>query len=333
MTNSDRHASPTSYHRIVVDERLLEMAASNAGGFSGWGSRALYEGDLGAQNWMGVVTEPNYPLRDGTRFQLAEHRLQAIEHSRVRTFVSLGPGDGLHDLPLIEKLNRNATLQYIPVDISRSLLELAINTVTPVNPVLVGIQCDFEVGFPFLSNVLIGEAERPILFSFLGGTIGNLDHGLSPFFDQLQSFMQPGDEFLLDLPIAGPEWNRETEPRLRHECYSNAFRQFLASGVAKYRSTNESDYADVRTKLLDQFSEKFELALTEEEGTGAMCVTVKEQSSNLIALRLRRFDWHCTLSWFHQRGFRVTFAKFGLDSVPGKFGMGVVLLTLPEKHV
>src|SRR5262249_51549183 len=119
------------------------------------------------------------------------------------------------------------SLRYIPIDISRGLLDAASRKLKGNAEIPVAILGDFEGGTRFLSVALNEYATHPILFSLLGGTIGNLDRGETSFFKNVLDLMRPPDHFLLDLPLAGAAWSEKTEPRLDKARYSEAFRSFL----------------------------------------------------------------------------------------------------------
>ena len=107
-------------------------------------------------------------------------------------------------------------MRYIPVEISQEMLERATGNLQPHARIPVGVLCDFEDDQEFLRQQLAVHASKPVLFSLLGGTVGNLDGGEAAFFSGFRNIMTNGDAFLLDLPLAGPSWTVDGEPRL-HE--------------------------------------------------------------------------------------------------------------------
>ena len=180
-----------------------------------WASRVLYLGAKGADNWLFVVNEPDYPLRGEDRFDLHKNRIDAIRQKSPKTMVSLGPGDGMDDVDIIDLFNSlDSNFQYIPVDISSELLKVTIENIGPHVDVPIGVQGDFESGQDFIYKVLSDYACSPILFCLLGGTIGNLDLDEHHFFSGFKKLLSNCNYFLFDVPLAGPSWNEKDDPRL-----------------------------------------------------------------------------------------------------------------------
>ena len=284
----------------------------------GWVSRALYAGEAGARNWLGVVREPTYALRDPKSYNLEANRLAAVWGRHPATFVSLGPGDGLNELELVRALSGPGLgkLRYIPVDISLPLLREAIANLRPHVEVPVGICCDFEDGREFLADTLRRRGQPPTLFALLGGTVGNLDAGEERFFAWIRSLLGAGDGFLLDLPLAGPHWTPADEPRLKPEAYTSAFRRFLGEAMDR----NDCPGAAA------VFEQRVELSLTHDAATGAEVILVADRARRRAVLIFRRYRWEPVLSWFRSQSFAVEFARSSITSDQDKFGMGVVFL-------
>jgi hypothetical protein len=307
---------------IIADERM----APDRGVIpppDDWASRALYVGEAGARNWLNVVAEPTYPLRDPSRYDLRANRLAALAvlRSRPATFVSLGPGDGLNDLELVRVLGEppSGNLRYLAVDISLPLLRQAVINLRGHVETPVGILCDFEDGRDLLTEALRRYAHPPILFALLGGTVGNLDAGEAPFFTWVRSRLGAGDGFLLDLPLAGPGWTPADEPRLKPEAYTNAFRCFLGEGMDQHDPGGAAA----------AFAQRVELSLNRDAATGAEEILVADRFNSRRVLTFRRYRWEPLLSWFRAQGFAVEFSRSSITSDQDKFGMGVVLLTAP----
>ena len=303
---------------IVADERVELINRRTAPPPNDWVSRALYVGENGARNWLGVVREPTYALRDPNCYNLGANRLAAVRGRHPATFVSLGPGDGLNELGLVQALSGPGPgqLRYIPVDISLPLLREAIANLRPHVEVPVGVLCDFEDGRDFLADALRRYGHPPTLFALLGGTVGNLDAGEPRFFAWVRSLLGAGDGFLLDIPLAGPAWTPADEPRLKPEAYTGAFRRFLCEAIDR----NDCDGAAA------VFEQRVELSLTHDAATGAEVILAADRLRRRAVLTFRRYRWETLLSWFRSRGFAVEFAHASINSDRDKFGMGVVLL-------
>lgn len=305
----------------IVFDKVVAKAEKEKNIPSNWASRALYFGYKGANNWLCVVNEPNYPLRGEDCFNLHKNRKDAIRGMTPKTLVSLGPGDGKDDIEIIDVIKSSEyQIQYIPVDISIELLKLTIANISPYVDVLIGVQGDFEGGQEYIYQVLSKHARPPILFTILGGTIGNLDLDEIHFFDGFKKLLSDGNYLLFDVPLAGPSWNEEDEPRLNIENYSVGFRRFLRGAASQWNSTStEQD-------LNYDFEKRIGVFLACENHLKAKTIKIFDKNKNRIILKLRRYDWHSLLDWLQQFGFKIIFSRSSISSDKDKFGMGVVLL-------
>lgn len=299
---------------------------------SGWVSRRLYWGEAGAENWLAVVNEPNYPLRDRRKFGLLGNSIAALASHPARTLVSLGSGDGRPDLELLRALGCSShsaagALKYIPVDISLPLLKHSITNVQAAAAVPVGICCDFEDGMDFLGRTLEVYAERPVVFALLGGTVGNLDNGDELFFNGMRRLLSDGDALLIDVPLAGPAWNEVEEPRLKAEQYSPTFRRFLAEG-AGLADRAKTDQAAAQVQ--DAFDNWASFRHEQDATTRAEVITISGRKTGHRVLMFRRYHWEPLLRWLEGLGYVIKFARSSIVFEQDRFGMGVVLLTAPN---
>ncbi|MDJ0902650.1 MAG: L-histidine N(alpha)-methyltransferase [Xenococcus sp. MO_188.B8] len=317
MASSNFPASVFHREKIpIAAERTVALVESGQKPPLDWSSRALYIGARGTQNWLSVVHEPNYPLRGKNSYVLHKNRLAAIKDLVPATLVSLGPGDGIDDIEIVTALKtQQADLKYIPVDISSDLLALALTNLKPHIDIPVSILCDFEGKQDFLAQVLDKYAQSPILFSLLGGTVGNLDLGEASFFAKFKQLLQSGNHLLLDIPLAGPSWTAESEPRLNTALYSDAFQRFLGVGSGQWNS---------------QFEKRIEFSLEYDDQIGAKIITIIDKLSQRTILKFKRYEWDSLLRWLKACGFAIKFAQCSISSAQDLFGMGVILLSAIE---
>jgi hypothetical protein len=314
---------------IIADNQLLRYSLSQSPVPLDWSSRSLYIGDDGKRNWMGVLQEENYPLHRQHSYSLETNRLAALEKVCPRTMVSLGPGDGQHDIELVRALKVKQTeMVYIPVEICQGLLELAIANLQDHVDIPVGLLCDFEADQPMLHDALAQHAHRPILFSLLGGTLGNLDLGESHFFARMRKLMQPCDTFLLDVPLAGPAWTAHEDPRMDKTKFTEGFKRLLAGGL-KHRDPG------LRAETgLGWFDERIECLVSDQPSiAGSKIISVRDRITGGVLLRFCRYHWSSVRRWFQTEGFEVGFAESSLSSPEDKFGMGVILLAKNEQPI
>lgn len=304
---------------LVADEAIasVEKRASPLPG--DWGAKALYLGETGARNWLDVVHMASGSVC-GDPDELQSRRLAAIREVRASTYVSLGPGDGLHDIGIVGALKAgSADLRYIPVDISSGLLDAAIRNVSGHAPIPVAIQCDFEAAQHFLRGVLVQHARPPLLVTLLGGTVGNLDLGEARFFAGIRELMGPDDSFLVEIPLAGPAWTADNEPRMKAAHYSTSFRRFLLSGLspAPAPAGGEGTAKD--------FEARIELALEDGDVPGSKTIIARDRRDGRT-IRNCRYRWAPALAWLRDQGWLINYQYSTITSDQDILGMGWVLL-------
>ena len=113
-----------------------------------------------------------------------------------KDLVELGSGGNLKIQTLLDAAGESnrASLRYIPVDISESAIVEAAQGLLERYPELqlLGVVADFT------SQLDILPTERPLMFCFLGSTIGNMDEDASiTFLQSISRKMQPDDRLLV----------------------------------------------------------------------------------------------------------------------------------------
>ena len=288
-----------------------------------WVSRRLFTGREGARNWLAVVGEPSYAEHAHAPFGLQSLCREAVARVRAGTMVPLGPGDGNFDAELVRVLKGNdPALAYIPVDISRDLLEAAICRIGRVASVPVGVLADMEGGGSLLREALDRFARRPILFSLLGCTVCNLDLGEHHFFGAMRELMRSDDFFLLDIPLAGQAWTVDDDPRLDKSQYTDHLKRFLVGGLTHWDPDFRADAGP------DWFDEQIERAVSTGGAVeGTKVFTIRDRRTGQTLLSIRLYEWHAIREWFRSVGFEIAYDDCSLSSPADKLGMGVVLLS------
>ncbi|MFA5992722.1 MAG: L-histidine N(alpha)-methyltransferase [Candidatus Pacearchaeota archaeon] len=162
----------------------------------------VYLGE-GAKKWA-VVTKNRLESGGINSIETTLLKKRALEF--INTFsnfkevniVDIGCGDGTPCIPIIEKLKeKNIPFTYVPIDISKEMLDLAVETVTTR---FKGTKCkpfqlDFELG-QFSDIIYNLKKEGSVnLMMFLGSTLGNFSDRsrvLTNFRDSMTS-----DDFLI----------------------------------------------------------------------------------------------------------------------------------------
>lgn len=165
-------------------------------------SKYFYD-DRGSRIFQEIMDMPEYyPTNAELEIlsQQAKAIYQATDFINGFNIVELGAGDGMKTKTLLSYLvKNNIDVHYYPLDISQEamdILEADLKQTLPTLPIqsLVG---DY---FKVLNNFDFGD--RPNLFLFLGGNIGNYEPkeaiNLLKLFGQ---YMKKGDKFLLGVDL------------------------------------------------------------------------------------------------------------------------------------
>ena len=185
---------------IVKDPRF--MGSPNLS-HPGWAHRMLYTSPVAVEEWLRLSSTDSYPGADAEADPVLTtyvNCLGPLGPGAIRHMVSLGPGDGRVDARLLRHLTRvSSPLNYFPIDISEHLLQLSAAQAARLVGVPVAVCADFEEDTGFIADVLKPKREGPVLWSFLGNTLGALDKGEANFVEKLRPLLLAGDFFLLSV--------------------------------------------------------------------------------------------------------------------------------------
>ncbi len=143
--------------------------------------------------------EEYYPTRTEKHI-LQQKGAQIAPYIKGRNIVELGSGDPSKISLLLESLFENNIheLTYYPFDVSKTALEDASNKLNAKFPGLKiqGIVADF------MTQISVIPRHSPLLYCFLGSTIGNLEpKEAENLIESIYSHMQTGDQLLLGLDL------------------------------------------------------------------------------------------------------------------------------------
>lgn len=117
------------------------------------------------------------------------------------TMVELGSGSAAKTRILIEAfLRRHEALRYVPVDISRAMLEESARALLDAYPALevLAVAGDYLDGLRYLGT----EEDHPTLFVWLGSSIGNLERQeAAAFLRRLRHAMSAQDRLLVGIDL------------------------------------------------------------------------------------------------------------------------------------
>jgi Histidine-specific methyltransferase, SAM-dependent len=274
---------------VLVDAATLESISRDERP-DGWSQRWVYVGEEAAKSWLRLGSKQDFrrpvgrmeamlfqEMRERAR-RLTQAVLGALgDDAAVKTFVSMGPGDGKLDEDIARALGETVDhrVTYLPIDISQSLLTRAATLLSDVAQVSASLLCDFESRFAFISEYVAAHTEGPRMFALLGNTLGNLDLGERAFVETLREALGCGDSFLLSVAAKGPDWSAEKEPNLFPTRFPLPVQQLLGgtSATALESRPGKSDVPHAN----------------------AVEVVNAETGSHIITVR--RYDWVALLDW------------------------------------
>jgi L-histidine N-alpha-methyltransferase len=195
---------------------VLEFAEAVALGLSDtprWiPSRFLYDA-RGSQLFEAICDLPEYYL---TRTEAGILRREARRFRELTgpvTLVELGSGSSVKTDHLLRAYAESgAAVQYVPVDVSASILRIAAERIEETFPSVNvdGVHGEYERAFPLL------DGYAPVMLLFLGSTIGNFNHAESlAFWRRVARAMPAGSWVLLGADLV-------KEPRVLEAAYNDA---------------------------------------------------------------------------------------------------------------
>ncbi len=213
--------------------------------------------------------------------------------------IDIGCGNGMPVYPIInELLSRNIKVTYVPMDISREMLDLANNNVTKD----FGIECksimmDFELGQ--FSDVMyeIKQNGAVNLMLFLGSTLGNhsdLNRVLSNFRDSMTS---------KDYLILGVELTNLSKVNKLIPHYENSHVIKLVTHTLKYLNISDYEYTASWNERYSQIEMRAKITKPVEVSMANEKFVLQEDESILLA-RSIKFTEYTATKLLSEVGFR-----------------------------
>ncbi|MGH2372654.1 MAG: L-histidine N(alpha)-methyltransferase [bacterium] len=149
-----------------------------------------------------ICALPEYYLTRAEGEILEVRAAEIVSHlPRDATLLELGSGSAAKTRVLIQAfLQREGALRYVPVDISRSMLEESSMRLVEEYPAveITAIAGDYHDGLRQLKV----EADRPKLILWLGSNVGNLERReAASFIRSVQDTMSPWDRLLVGIDL------------------------------------------------------------------------------------------------------------------------------------
>jgi L-histidine N-alpha-methyltransferase len=201
-----RHTSNAAAARVdreipiaVSDDRKTSMVSEVREGLSRpqkeLPPKYFYD-ERGSELFEKITRLPEYYLTRAERGLLTEHASELVKTFRPRTLVELGAGSAAKTRILLDAMRDiGSGEQYVPVDVSEDFLADTARQLRREYPALRVTPAVADI------SVSLGMPERlpgPVLFAFLGSTIGNFDApSARALLARVRHLMRPFDRLLL----------------------------------------------------------------------------------------------------------------------------------------
>ena len=186
-------------NRALAREAFAQSIARGLGDSPRWLScRYLYDAE-GSTLFEDITCQPEYYLTRTEDALLAQHASQLRTRAGAATVVELGSGSSTKTRHVLRAWTRDGQrARYVPVDISRDMLEASCRAL--------------EAEFPSLEvRALAGTYEQafarlrefsPLMLLFLGSSLGNFDRSdTAAFLERVADSLSAGDHLLLGLDL------------------------------------------------------------------------------------------------------------------------------------
>ncbi|MCE3549908.1 L-histidine N(alpha)-methyltransferase [Pseudonocardia sp. RS11V-5] len=193
---------------------------------------------LGSQLFEAITELPTYYLTRVERAMLERHAGEIAAALDTPRLAELGSGSGKKTRLLLDACLRRRPTTYLPVDVSREMLEHSAATLTVALPALVvrGLWGRYEAGLAQLRTD--GE---PVVVAFLGSNVGNTTPAeRAALFAEVAAALRPGDGFLVSADLVKP-------PAALERCYNDppgydAFRRFRLNHLSHLNRRFGADF-------------------------------------------------------------------------------------------
>jgi len=210
MTRRAENAAALPVEREVAldrtDDRLATMASDVRDGLARRQKELppkYFYDERGSDLFERITKLPEYYLTRAERALLEEHARKLVDSFRPRTLVELGAGSAAKTRILLDAMRDAGCLEaYVPIDVSAAFLHETARRLRHEYP---GLRVVPAVADISTSLGIPDRLPRPVLFAFLGSTIGNFDAPAARLLlGRVRQAMRPFDRLLLGTDLRKP---------------------------------------------------------------------------------------------------------------------------------
>ena len=189
-----------------ADDRVARMASEVAEGLARRQKELppkYFYDERGSDLFERITKLPEYYLTRAERALLEEHAGAIVGSFRPRTLVELGAGSAAKTRLLLDAMRDAGCLEeYVPIDVSAEFLHETARQLRREYPGLRVVPAVADISD---SLGLPDRLPRPVLFAFLGSTIGNFDAPAArSLLARVREAMRPFDRLLLGTDLRKP---------------------------------------------------------------------------------------------------------------------------------
>jgi L-histidine N-alpha-methyltransferase len=190
----------------VADDRAASMVADVREGLARRQKELppkYFYDERGSELFERITRLPEYYLTRAERALLDAHAPVLVRELRPRTLVELGAGSAAKTRILLDAMrDAGRAEEYVPVDVSEEFLGTTTRRLRNDYP---GLKVTGAVADITASLGLPARLRRPVLFAFLGSTIGNFDAPAArALLARVRAAMGPFDRLLLGTDLRKP---------------------------------------------------------------------------------------------------------------------------------
>ncbi|MFE3541733.1 L-histidine N(alpha)-methyltransferase [Nocardia sp. NPDC059177] len=202
--------------------------------------------------WMQTSKDPSHPLtyESIATFGRNWDELHPVLSEQPYHYVSLGVGTGDKDRHILDRLHAGSggTTYYMAVDISTSMLNLGTQETRermPGRVLLMEMDFEDEDNLEALRAFVAEFAgDEPILYSLLGGSLGNVDDD-ALFLRNLAAILRPQDRLVLEVATTARLDEVAVRTVERERGGNRSYNEFVTAALAVYTNlTIDTNWLD-----------------------------------------------------------------------------------------